>query len=317
MVQESGRSHLKVLVTGGAGFIGSHLCDALIARGDRVIVVDNLSTGKRANLNPKASFHEVDIRDAAALEKVFEAERPDRVSHHAAQTDVRRSMAEPGYDAQVNVVGSVNVFHLCSKLGVKKVLFASSSAAYPEPEYVPVREDHPIHPLSAYGLTKYIGEHYLRFYREVYRLPFTAFRYGNVYGPRQDPQGEAGVVAIFCSRMLAGAPCTLFGDGKKTRDYVYVDDVVAANLLALDGAGDGEVLNIGWGREITDFEVFDAVRKALGKQADPTYAPKRPGELDRIALDSSKAAKALGWAPRVPFDEGIRWSADHYRQHTR
>ena len=308
---------MKVLVTGGAGFIGSHLVDALLARGDSVAVVDNLSTGKKTNLNPKASFHEADIRDPASLEKIFLAEKPEMVSHHAAQTDVRRSMADPAYDAQVNVLGTVNLLHLCVQHKVWKVIFASSSAAYPEPDYVPVREDHPLRPVSAYGLTKQIGEQYLRFFRETAGLRFTAFRYGNVYGPRQDPKGEAGVVAIFCNQMLAGAPCTLFGDGKKTRDYVYVDDVVAANLLALEEAGDGETFNIGWGQEITDFEVFDAVRKALAKTVEPAYASKRPGELNRIALDNTRAAGILGWSPRVGFQEGIRRSAEYYRRQIR
>lgn len=316
MVQEGGpgQDRVKILVTGGAGFIGSHLCDALIARGDHVVVVDNLSTGKKENVPAKAVFHTVDIRDTGALGEVFAREKPDGVSHHAAQTDVRRSMADPAYDAQVNVLGTVNLLHLCVQHRVGKVVFASSSAAYPETENLPVREDHPIRPLSAYGLTKYIGEQYLQLYRDAYDLPFTAFRYGNIYGPRQDPKGEAGVVAIFCSQMLTGVQSTLFGNGQKTRDYLYVEDVVAANLLALDGAGAGEVFNLGWGREITDLQVFDAVRKALGKNAEPQYASKRPGELVRIALDSSKAARLLRWSPRVPFEDGIRRCAEYYRQ---
>lgn len=305
---------MKVLVTGGAGFIGSHVADALIARGDRVVIVDNLSTGKKENLPSGAAFYSVDIRDAAALADVLSREKPDRVNHHAAQTDVRRSMEEPAYDAQVNVLGTVNLLRLCVQHKIQKVVFASSSAVYPEPEYVPVREDHPIRPVSAYGLTKHIGENYLQLYRDACGLAFTAFRYGNVYGPRQDPSGEAGVVAIFCGQMLAGVQPTLFGDGRKTRDYVYVNDVVAANLLALDGAGDDEVFNIGWGREVSDFEVFDAVRRAMAKQVEPVYASKRPGELDRIALDSSKAARRLSWVPRIPFEEGILRCAEHYRR---
>lgn len=305
---------MKVLLTGGAGFIGSHLCDALIARGDRVAVVDNLSTGKRANLNPQASFHETDIRDAAALEEVFAKERPEAVDHHAAQTDVRRSMSDPAFDAQVNVLGLIHLLHLCVQYKVRKVLFASSSAAYPESDRLPLREDHRVRPLSAYGLTKSVGEQYLRLYQEAHGLNFTAFRYGNVFGPRQDPHGEAGVVAIFSTQMLTGAQPTLFGDGRKTRDYIYVEDVVSANLTALDGAGDGEVFNLGWGKEVTDFEVFDRIRRRLGVRVEPRYAPQRPGELTRIALDSSKARAQLAWAPRVPFEEGIRRAVDYYRQ---
>ncbi len=304
---------MKVLVTGGAGFIGSHLVDALVNRGERVVVVDDLSTGKEVNLNPKAVFYRLDIQDAAALEKVFREETPEVVNHHAAQTDVRRSMADPTFDAQVNILGLINLLQLCVKYGVRKVVFASTSAVYPEPEFVPTDESHPIRPLSAYGLSKLVGERYLEFYGEVYGLRFTIFRYGNVYGPRQDAHGECGVVAIFSEQMLNGIQPTIFGDGSKTRDYIYVGDVVSANLLAMDGAGDGEVFNLGWGREITDFEVFEAVRRAVGVEVEPTYSQKRPGELDRIALDSTKAKRLLGWAPRVPFEEGVSLAVAQYK----
>jgi UDP-glucose 4-epimerase len=302
---------MNILVTGGAGFIGSHLVDALLARGDRPVIVDDLSTGKDSNLNKAVPFYRVDIREAEALEQVFIQERPEIVSHHAAQTDVRRSMAEPAFDAQVNVVGFVNLLGLCVKYGVRKVVFASTSAVYPEPEVVPADETHPIRPLSAYGLSKYIGEKYLELYRDACGLPFTIFRYGNVYGPRQDPCGEAGVVAIFSQQMLTGVQPTLFGDGNKTRDYIYIDDIVSANLLAMDGAGDGEILNLGWGREVRDLEVFEAVRSALGARVTPQYAPKRPGELNRIALDSTKAKAVLGWSPRVPFEHGISRTVEY------
>ena len=305
---------MKVLVTGGAGFIGSHIVDALLARGNRPVVVDNLLAGKETNINPAAPFYRVDIRDATALEQVFIGEQPQIMSHHAAQTDVRRSMADPAFDAQVNILGFVNLLQLCVKYGVRKVVFASTSAVYPEPEAVPADETHPVRPLSAYGLSKYLGEQYLSFYRNVYGLCFTIFRYGNVYGPRQDPHGEAGVVAIFSEQMLSGIRPTLFGDGNKTRDYIYIDDVVSANLLAMDGAGDREIFNLGWGREIRDFEVFDAVRNAVGIQVEPQYSEKRPGELDRIALESWKAKELLGWTPRVPFEEGVRLTVDYYRR---
>lgn len=221
---------------------------------------------------------------------------------------------------EVNVVGTVNVLQLCLKYGVRKVVFASTSAVYPEPEFVPADETQPVRPLSAYGLTKHMGEQYLAFYGGVYGLRFTIFRYGNVYGPRQDPKGEAGVVAIFSEQMLTGVRPTLFGDGNKTRDYIYIDDVVAANLLAMpvcvdrtgrNGGGDGEVLNLGWGREVRDFEV---VRKALGIQVEPRYAEKRPGGLDRIALRSTKAKALLGWTPRMPFEEAVRLAVDYYRR---
>lgn len=303
---------MKVLVTGGAGFIGSHLVDALIRAGHSVAVVDNLSVGRKENLNPKAAFHSVDIRDAGALEKVFEKEQPEAVNHHAAQTDVRRSMADPSFDAQVNVLGFIHLLQSCVKHQVRKVVFASSSAVYPEPQHVPVDEEHPVQSLSAYGLSKYLGEKYLEFYRDVYRLPFTIFRYGNVYGPRQDPKGEAGVVAIFATQMLSGIQPTLYGDGNKTRDYIHVEDVVAANLLAMDGRGAGGIFNLGWGKEVKDIEVFQSVREMVGVSVEPRYAAKRPGELDRIALDCRKARKVLGWEPKIPFSEGVRETLEYY-----
>lgn len=305
---------MRVLVTGGAGFIGSHLVDALLLRGDRPVVVDDLSTGKRDNLNGAAQFCQLDIRDALALERVFEREQPEVVSHHAAQTDVRRSMADPVFDAEVNIVGFVNLLRLCHKYQVKKVVFASTSAVYPEPEFVPVDETCPVRPLSAYGLSKLVGEKYLELFRDVYGICFTIFRYGNVYGPRQDSKGEAGVVAIFSEQMLIGVQPTIFGDGNKTRDYLYIDDVVSANLRAIDGAGDGDLLNLGWGREIRDSEVFDTVRESLGLTVEPRWAAKRPGELERVALDSRKARKVLGWEPEVSFEEGIARTVAYHRR---
>jgi UDP-glucose 4-epimerase len=308
---------MKVLVTGGAGFIGSHLVDALVARGDSVIVVDDYTTGKAENLNPAASAYRVDIRDAESLEAVFAAERPEIVSHHAAQTDVRRSMADPALNAEINVVGTINLLHCCVRYGVRKVILASTCAVYPETKSIPVNECHAVRPASAYGLSKYFGERYLAFCQEVYGLRYTIFRYGNVYGPRQDPDGECGVVAIFCSQLLNGVRPTIYGDGSKTRDYVYVEDVAAANLMAIDGEGDGSVFNLGWGREVRDVEVLEAVRKAVGVPVEPAYADKRPGELNRIALDSAKARRLLGWAPVISFEDGVRLSVAYYRRQSK
>lgn len=305
---------MKVLLTGGAGFIGSHIADKLVEEGNEVIIVDNLSTGKKKNLNPKAKFYDVDITNINALEEVFSKEKPDIVNHHAAQTDVRHSMRDPNFDAMVNVLGSLNILQLCSKHRVKKIIYASTSAVYNEPLYVPMDEKHPIDPLSGYGVTKYTVELYLRVYSQNHGISYTIFRYGNVYGPRQDPYGECGVVAIFSEQMLTGIQPTIFGDGSKTRDYVYVGDIVDANIFAMNGLGDGEVFNLGWGKEITDFEVFDAVRKALGVQVEPIYSKKRPGEVDRVCLNSSKAKTKLGWKPKVNFEEGIALTVEYYRK---
>ena len=305
---------MKVLLTGGAGFIGSHIADKLVEEGNEVIIVDNLSTGKKKNLNPKAKFYDVDITNINALEEVFSKEKPDIVNHHAAQTDVRHSMRDPNFDAMVNVLGSLNILQLCSKYRVKKIIYASTSAVYNEPLYVPMDEKHPIDPLSGYGVTKYTVELYLRVYSQNYGISYTIFRYGNVYGPRQDPYGECGVVAIFSEQMLTGIQPTIFGDGSKTRDYVYVGDIVDANIFAMNGLGDGEVFNLGWGKEITDFEVFDAVRKALGVQVEPIYSKKRPGEVDRVCLNSSKAKTKLGWKPKVNFEEGIALTVEYYKK---
>lgn len=284
---------MKILITGGAGFIGSHIGDKLAEMGNRVIIVDDLSAGKEENINPQASFYKLDIRDRESLERVFAQEQPEIVNHHAAQTDVRRSMQDPIFDAQVNVLGSINVIDLSLKYRVRKVIFASTSAVYPEPKYLPADERHPINPLSAYGISKYTTEHYLHLYFDTYGLRYTTFRYGNVYGPRQYPDGEAGVVAIFSEQMLSGVQPTIFGDGSKTRDYVNIDDIVRANMLVMEGLGDGQVFNLGWAREVTDFEVFDAVRKAVGVEVEPVYDKKRPGEVERICLDSSKAKARL------------------------
>ncbi len=301
----SGQGPLRILVTGGAGFIGSHIVDALVQQDHRLAVVDDLSLGRRENVHPTASLHRVDIRDAAALEAVFATERPEVVSHHAAQANLRRSMEDATFTAQVNVLGTLHLLELCVRHGVRQVVFASTCAVYADLESPPADEAHVARPLSAYGLSKLVGEQYLAFYREVYGLRFTAFRYGNGYGPRQDPKGEAGVVAIFAEQMRKGIRPTLFGDGTKTRDYVYVDDIVDANLQVLDGKADGEVLNLGRGRQIRDIDVFTAVRDALGVAVVPQFAAKRPGEMLRVALNSARAKAILGWEPRVSFEEGV------------
>jgi UDP-glucose 4-epimerase len=298
---------VKILVTGGAGFIGSHVVDAYVAEGHEVTVVDALFRESEENLNPGAVFHRANLCDAAALRAVFERERPEWVNHHAAHVDVRRAVEDPAHDARQNILGTVNLLEHCREFGVGKVIFISSGgAAYGEPESLPVREDHPVRPLSPYGLSKYVGEKYVELYARLHGLDYTILRYPNVYGPRQDPAGEAGVVAIFTERIRAGRRPTIFGDGTKTRDYVFVGDLVRANLLVTGDAGRREAFNLGWSAEVTDREVFEAVRDALGADMEPIYGERRPGEVERICLDASKAEKELGWRPEVSFREGVR-----------
>ncbi|MFB0518121.1 MAG: NAD-dependent epimerase/dehydratase family protein, partial [Acidobacteriota bacterium] len=261
---------MKVLVTGGAGFIGSHVVDYLIAEGHEVVVVDNLSMGRRQNINPRAKFYQMDICHEG-LKELFQKERPDVVNHHAAQVNLRLSVEDPLSDAGVNLLGSLNLLESSRRTGVKKLIYISSGGAiYGEPKKLPVREEDPICPLSPYGLHKYMVELYLSLYFQSYGLHYTILRYPNVYGPRQDPKGEAGVVAIFSQQMLRGEQPVIFGDGSKTRDYVFVEDIVEANILAME-EGDQETYNLGWAREVTDQEIFDRVREALASDIQPIY----------------------------------------------
>jgi len=306
---------MKALVTGGAGFIGSSVVDAYLEQGLAVVVVDDLSRGAIENLNPRAKLYQIDIRDAAALEHLFETERPEIVNHHAAQMDVRRAVHEPVYDAEVNVIGSIHLLNCAVRFGVRRFIYASTAgAAYGEPASNPVAESHPINPITPYGISKHTVEHYLFAYLALYGLSYVVLRYGNVYGPRQSSRGEAGVVAIFCEQVLQGTRPKIYGDGSKTRDYVYVSDVARANLLALE-RGDREIFNIGCGLPTTDYEIFLKVRFALGSNTiEPTHVDKRPGEIDHVFLDVSKAREILGWAAKVPLDQGIPWSAAYFRQ---
>jgi len=303
---------MHVLVTGGAGFIGSHLCDRLLELGHRVCVVDNLSTGKRENVPPGAVFYQLDLRDEA-LDQVFAAEKPQAVFHQAAHANVTESVRDPEYDASANILGSLHLLACCVRHEVARVVYASTGGAlYGEPEYIPADESHPIRPLSPYGVSKYTVEHYLRVYRNLHGLEYVILRYPNVYGPRQDPHGEAGVVAIFSSLLLAGQQPTIFGDGSKTRDYCYVGDIVEANILALNGP-DGGVYNLGRGIEVTDLEIFEAVREAVGSAITPEFAPVRPGEVRRIALDATKARAELGWSWKVDLAQGVAETVRFYR----
>jgi UDP-glucose 4-epimerase len=295
-----------VLVTGGAGFIGSHVVDAYIGAGLDVVVVDNLTTGSRANLDPVARLYEADIRDAEALERVFAVERPEVVSHQAAQASVRVSMEDPPRDAAINVLGSLNVLEACRKHGVRKVIYAATGgAAVGEPKYLPVDEEHPVEPLSPYGADKHAVEHYCALYQHSFGLDTTILRYANIYGPRQDPRGEAGVIAIFAGMMLAGQPPIINGTGDQERDYVYVADVARANLLALEKGG-GRMYNIGTGVGTSVNELFDRLVELTGYSGPRTHGPALGGEVFRIFVTNDRARDELGWAPTVSLDEGLR-----------
>lgn len=304
---------MRALVTGGAGFIASHVSDTLLENGHDVVIVDNLVTGKRENLPAAARFHQIDVRDPR-LAEVFEAEQPDIVFHHAAQMDVRKSVADPRYDADVNLLGTLNLLECCRAHRTGKVVYAGTGGAmFGEAAYLPVDEKHPVLPISPYGVSKHTVEHYLYAYEANFGLDFTVLRYPNVYGPRQDPHGEAGVVAIFSLQLLNGETPRIFGDGSKTRDYCFVGDIVEANMLAIE-RGSGGLFNIGRGIEVSDRQVFEAVRDAVGVDTEPEYAPTRPGEVEHIALDATLARETLGWEWRVDLADGVGRAVEFYRE---
>jgi UDP-glucose 4-epimerase len=305
---------MRILVTGGAGFIASHIADAYIKAGYEVAVLDDLSRGVRANIHPRAVFYEGDIRDRALLKKVFGEFKPQVLNHHAAQMDVRRGVREPIFDAEVNIIGSLNLLEEAVANQTQRVVYASSAGAgYGEPEHFPVHEDAPIHPITPYGISKHTVEHYLYTFSHLYGLNYVVLRYGNVYGPRQSSRGEAGVFAIFCEQLIRGEQPRIYGDGSKTRDYVYVSDVAAANVAALS-RGTHQIFNIGSGSATTDAQVFYAVCELLGKaDVEPQYLPVRPGEIAHIYLDISKAHRLLDWAPATSFPEGARKTVGFFR----
>lgn len=304
---------MKILVTGGAGFIGSNLVDALINLGHEAVIVDNLSSGFRRNLNPKARFYKTDIR-SKKLSEVFERERPEIVNHHAAQIDVRKSCEDPIADAEANILGSLNLITNCLRFGVKRIIYASTGGAiYGDPQYLPADENHQINPISQYGVSKHTVEHYLHLYSITDGLEYVILRYSNVYGPRQNPYGEAGVVAIFAIQMLTGKQPTIFGPGDKTRDYTHVSDIVDANIIALE-RGKNAIYNIGTGIETSDQEVFDTLASVLKYKGRPIYAPLRKGEVYRLSLDCTKAENGLGWKPRLSLKEGIEQTAEYYKK---
>ncbi|HSL91189.1 MAG TPA: NAD-dependent epimerase/dehydratase family protein [Candidatus Limnocylindrales bacterium] len=307
---------MRILVTGGAGFIGSHVADAYVARGHEVMVVDNLSSGKKEYVPPEARFVLCDVTSDTAVEAV-RTFRPEIVNHHAAQINVRASVSDPLFDAQVNILGSLRLLEAARQNGVRKFLFASSGGAgYGEQDRFPAEESHPIRPVSPYGAAKMSVELYLHYYRAQYGLDYTALRYSNVYGPRQDPHGEAGVVAIFAERLLRGQAAIVNGDGEQTRDYVYVGDVVRANLAALE-RGEGLSVNIGTGVETNVNTVFRALRDLAGSRQEEIHGPAMPGEQRRSCLENRMASYELGWYPETSLEEGLARTLDFFREKIR
>ncbi|MDZ7291102.1 MAG: GDP-mannose 4,6-dehydratase [candidate division KSB1 bacterium] len=305
---------MKILVTGGAGFIGSHIADAFIAHGHQVTIIDNLVTGRRENINPQATFHLMDIRDAQIAE-VFQRERFEVVCHQAAQMDVRRSVADPRYDAEVNILGTLNLLQQCKSTGVKKFLFASTGGAiYGEQMRFPADEEHPTWPASPYGVSKLTCEKYIFFFAKTCGLRYVFLRYANVYGPRQSPHGEAGVVAIFSTRLLKGEQPVINGDGKQTRDYVYVGDVVRANLLALNYP-ENDYFNIGTGIETDVNTIFHRLNEATGAGMKEYHGPTKEGEQLRSVLSYDKARRLLNWQPKVSLTEGLKETVEWFRNH--
>ena len=303
---------MKIVVTGGAGFIASQIVDAYIERGHEVHILDDFSTGQEANLNPKATVHRIDIAEAKTA-KLIDQIKPEVLSHHAAQMDVRHSVADPAFDARVNIIGFINLLEACKNAGVKKVIFASSGGAvYGEQEVFPAPESHATQPASPYGVSKRTGELYLSYYNQAYGLPYIALRYANVYGPRQSTMGEAGVVAIFLSMLLSGKTPIINGDGRQTRDYVYVGDVVAANVAALESSFVGQI-NIGTGVETDVVTIYEHLREAVGSATKAQHGPAKTGEQRRSCLDAGRAAEILGWRPQMALRDGLQRTAAYYR----
>ncbi|MGA3229374.1 MAG: NAD-dependent epimerase/dehydratase family protein [Candidatus Binatus sp.] len=307
---------MRILVTGGAGFIGSHTVDALVASGaGEVSVLDDLSTGKRNQVNAKATLYQTDLRDAAAVGSVVERARPEIIFHLAAQMDVRRSVADPAFDAQVNLVGFLNLIESARRHGLRRVIFSSTGGAiYGEQDEFPCSEDHPLRPVSPYGVAKLATEAYLFFYKVEYGIDYLALRFGNVYGPRQDPHGEAGVVAIFCGRMLDGKPVTIYGDGTQTRDYVYVGDVVRAVVAAAKSSASGIALNIGTGIETNVNDLYSTLAGIADFPTRAEHVAARPGEQKRSVISPARAEQELGWRPEKKFADGLEETFKYFKQ---
>ncbi len=304
----------KVLVTGGAGFIGSNIVDILLENGYEAVIVDNLSTGSLHNINKNAKMYRVDITDIS-LREVFKNEKPDYVIHEAAQINVRTSVEKPIFDATVNIIGSLNLIELSKQFKVKKFIYASSGGAcYGEPVETPCKESHPINPICPYGVSKHTVEHYLFNYAHNFGLNYIVLRYSNVYGPRQDPKGEAGVIAIWINKLSSSQPGMIFGDGKQTRDFVFVGDVARANLLVLEKQTKSKIFNISYGEETSVNELYRIIQSEMSSQLEPTYGPEIKGEVRFIYVDNSLAKKELGWKPDVELKQGIKRTIEWFRK---
>lgn len=303
----------KLLITGGAGFIGSHIVDRFIDEGFEVVVIDDLSSGRKENINKNAAFYNIDIQDPG-IEEIFRKETPDYVNHHAAQKDVRVSVADPILDVSINVSGSINILQNCLKYKVKKVVFASTGGAiYGEQDTFPADEEHPARPISPYGINKLVTEYYLYYYKTVYGMDYASLRYSNVYGPRQDPHGEAGVVAIFVQKMLKGEQPIINGDGEQTRDFVFVEDVVRANYLATINNTPHHIYNIGTGVETSVNKLFDSIRDIINPAVERRHVPAKVGEQMRSVIDNARAMNDLNWKPEISLESGLEKTCDFFR----
>ncbi len=304
---------MKIIVTGGGGFIASHIVDAYILEGHKVLVIDDLSTGKKSNINKKAYFEKISILNRDALEGIFLSFKPDIVNHHAAQINLRYSFEDPVFDAEINIIGGINLLQVSLKHGVKKFIFASSGGAiYGESKERPIKEDTPPSPFSPYGVSKLSFEQYLKVFSKLNHMNYTILRYGNVYGPRQDPLGEAGVVAIFINNILSGKPCVVFGDGTQTRDYIYIKDVVELNMKILNGS-EG-IYNVSTGKEYSVNQLIELLKEITQKKFEVIYDDPIPGEIKHISLDPSKANRDFQWYPSYSFKEGLEETYNYFLQ---
>jgi len=304
---------MNILVTGGAGFIGSHIVDSLISKGHNVVIIDNMLTGQKDLINPEAKFYQEDIRNLEKLNHIIKENKIERICHQAAQLDVRKSVENPQFDAEVNIIGTINIFELAKRNGVAKVVFASSGGAiYGDTDIMPTTEDHPEEPISPYGITKLVKEKYVHYYKEIYNLDYTALRYSNVYGPRQNAHGEAGVVAIFTDRMLRGEQCYINGDGENTRDFVFVDDVVEANVQALLGDLSGKY-NICTEKSVSINQVFDILNQLSGANLERVHKEAKLGEQKHSCLSYQKINQAINWQPKVEIKEGLAKTIEYFR----